>query len=259
MNLETAKRLCEINTDFYQTHYASFSQTRGKPWAGWERCLTFIEDNIASAQQEFSVFDLACGNLRFENFLNETFSENTVRFHVIDNSEDLVAAELAPRASVEFQNLDIIGVMHEGLALSSQIKAPVCDISVSFGFLHHVPLQQHREEVMESLIAQTRPGGLVMVTFWRFLENEKLEGKARAAHERGIKELGLPALDENDILLDWKNTPGVYRYCHSFSEEEIDAFVDLVADKAELVARFVADGHTDNLNTYLLLKVQDKH
>ena len=62
--------------------------------------------------------------------------------------------------------------------------------------------------------------------------------------------------NEGDYLLGWRNTPGAYRYCHSFSDEETDSLVASVADKAKCVARFRADGRTGNLNEYLVLQVR---
>jgi len=106
-----------------------------------------------------------------------------------------------------------------------------------------------------SLIEQTRSGGYVIISFWQFLNNEVLREKARITHEHALKELGLQELDDNDYLLGWKNIPGTYRYCHSFSEAEIDQLMEAVADKATLTSRFVSDGRTNNLNTYLILKV----
>jgi hypothetical protein len=78
--------------------------------------------------------------------------------------------------------------------------------------------------------------------------------KAQVVHEKARAELDLPDLDENDFILGWKNIDGAYRYCHSFVDDEIDALVASVADKATLIDRFCADGRTGDLNTYIVLK-----
>jgi len=272
MDRETADRLCVINNEFYREHHDSFSETRQTAWPGWHTCLEVMEQAGLLDADEVSVFDLACGNLRFVKFL----SEETVRTgdgsvsggaegacrtqnrplsglyaYAVDNCDALVP----DMPHVSYQSLDIVNALLKGHDLNDCLEAPLCDVSVSFGFLHHIPYQRYREQVMLSLVRQTRPGGLAMVTCWQFLNNEALREKAQAAHERALAELSLPELDGNDFLLDWKKTAGVYRYCHSFSEEEVDQLIESVKGKATLEARFKADGKSNDLNTYLVFRL----
>lgn len=307
MNTETAKILCKITTDFYSVHAASFSATRSSPWTGWERCLATLQAAGLFDSSELSVFDLACGNLRFESFIKSALpledkptkvapwqtrqrdsyqlepkpTEVFLSFYAVDNCDTLVFQEhqkhRVPQASrdpqapqeppeqqssqkpqVHYQSLDIMGVLVSGLDLKSHIAAPLCDLSVSFGFMHHVPSFEYRKRVMQSLIKQTRPGGYVIVSFWQFLNNTDLAKKARIVHERAVKELELQHLNDlesGDYLLGWQNIPGAYRYCHSFSEAEIDLLIQSVKDLASPAFRFTSDGRTNNLNTYVGLKV----
>jgi tRNA (uracil-5-)-methyltransferase TRM9 len=252
MNTETTEILCGINNDFYRNHCASFSATRTLPWSGWNICLDILKEAYSDDCQNLLILDLACGNLRFESFLQSALPGAPLTYYAVDDCDAL----LPSTPHVNYQSLDILHALRSGLRIRDQLIAPVCDLSVSFGFMHHVPLQDYREKILLSLIEQTRSGGYVIVSFWQFLNNEVLKEKARVTHEHALKELDLQELDDNDYLLGWKNLPGVYRYCHSFSETEIDQLVEAVANKATLAARFVADGRTDNLNTYLVLKVQ---
>ena len=75
-------------------------------------------------------------------------------------------------------------------------------------------------------------------------------------HEQAISDLELAAadLEAGDHLLGWQRVPGVYRYCHSFSEAELDSLPVELSDLAELEERFEADGRTGNLNTYVILR-----
>lgn len=265
MNNETAEILCKLNNDFYRNQSRSFSETRQAPWTGWKRCAEILEEAGYKNMEEFSVFDLACGNLRFESFLASKFPETKIVFYAIDDCDDLVeasaaftqgsAAETAPLLTVEYQSLDILQAAMKGLSAKNCWEAPICDLSVSFGFFHHVPSRDYRKKILADLMDQTRSGGFVIISLWQFLNNESLKEKAQATHERALQELALPKLDENDYLLGWKNIPGAYRYCHSFSEEEIDEIIESVYPKGQLVSRFVTDGRTDNLNTYLVFKV----
>jgi hypothetical protein len=159
---------------------------------------------------------------------------------------------------VDYQNLDVLEALQQGQCLSEQFTAPPCDLSVCFGFLHHVPLAAWRAEILRSLVAQTRSGGTVVVSLWQFLNDDALARKAQDTHARALAELGLPLLGAGDYLLGWQDRPGVYRYCHSFSEAEIDQLVaSVTGDGAavDVLSRFASDGRTHNLNTYVVLRV----
>ncbi|MCL1891445.1 MAG: class I SAM-dependent methyltransferase [Coriobacteriia bacterium] len=274
MDSKTAKLLCEINNTFYRENYASFSATRACAWTGWEQCLAAVREFFP---REASVFDLACGNLRFENFLTSALPNTTFKFYAVDNCDELVEGDgtflsqtgalkqkcdkivPSPFASFAYQSLDVLELLHKGEFINSRLTAPQCDLSVSFGFMHHVPSQAYREKILLSLIEQTRPGGCVAVSFWQFLNNEALTHKAQATHLQALEELQLQGLegllDQNDYLLGWENASGTYRYCHSFSDREIDKLIETVAPQTTLLSRFVADGRTNNLNSYVVLKV----
>ncbi|MCL2332847.1 MAG: class I SAM-dependent methyltransferase, partial [Actinomycetia bacterium] len=259
---------------------ASFDATRQKPWPGWQRCLAAngvgsllsgdaqvggegvarvrerapspsdLQGNRDPAPLSATVFDLGCGNLRFARFLTSEFPSVAFDFYAVDNCDALLPAEPA----VHFQHLDILAALQQDPGLNPQLMAPPCDLSVAFGLLHHVPLPEHRAAVLSTLVDQTRPGGFVVVSLWQFLRDPIRAQKARVIHEHALAELGLPSLDPGDFLLGWKDLPGVYRYCHSFSDAEVDALAASVAGRATVVDRFRADGRTGDLNTYLILK-----
>ena len=265
MKIETAKRLCKINTEFYQTQGRSFSETRQAPWPGWGRCLDVLLNEWEAADQglpnSLFVFDLACGNLRFEEYLRSALPNTDLACYVVDNCDTLVASSridenegIAP-FSVQYQNIDVLKEYLEDRYVGDSIEAPPCDLSVAFGFMHHIPTRELRREVLFGLINQTNPGGYVVVSFWQFLNDENLSAKAIKTHKQALGELGFTDLDENDFLLGWQNMPSVYRYCHSYSENEIDYLLAAVANRAKPIARFVSDGRTDDLNTYIILKV----
>lgn len=254
MNIETAKILCKISTDFYQDNAVSFSETRKSSWVGWHTCLDIVRAHSLRPLIEFSVLDLACGNLRFEDFLEEALPESAIHFYAIDNCDRLVPS----RKSVSYQNHDIIGSLLEAEDINEELAIPPCFLSVSFGFFHHVPGQSNRIKLLDSLIAQTEPGGFVIVSLWQFLKSEQLAMKACESTETAQEKFKLEKLEEGDFILGWKDVEGAYRYCHSFSEADINELVESVANKAKLVARFESDGRTDNLNSYLILQVNER-
>lgn len=255
--------LIELNNRFYQEQGSSFADTRGAPWHGWKRCLEELDKAAAlSGKSTYSVLDLACGNRRFEDFLRSSLPELKINYHGIDNSEEMMAIRRG-------QNLDLLALLiqgqEQGSHYLSQIDTPDADLTVSFGFMHHIPGQKLRKQLLDSMIAHTKPGGFIIVSFWQFLKSPELTDKAQLTHAQALAELGTTppydspahlqaALDAGDYFLGWQGRAGAYRYCHSFTPEEIDELIAQVAGKAQLVARFDADGRTRNLNCYAIFR-----
>lgn len=255
-----ALRLCALTGEFYRANAESFSQTRQSPWQGWVRLLE-VMDARAAERELLRMLDVACGNLRFERYLADALPGRMLSGWAVDNCEPLVEAgersEFGPLSRIAFQNLDVIERLSAG-CLREALEAPdaSCDLAVSFGFMHHVPLERWRVELLRALVAKVRSGGFVAVSFWRFLNSDKLAGKAKETTSRARAELGIPELPPNDYLLGWQDTQGLYRYCHHFDEPEIERLLAMMADSADLVSRFEADGRTGNLNEYVVLRVK---
>lgn len=278
MNETLAQKLSELNNDFYRSQAISFSDTRKAKWLGWERCLAemgkYSEDAFSgtnfSGRETLSVLDVACGNLRFEEFLTTSLPSTILQVVALDSCDDLVS-DARVSADVNYIHCDVIQELSKsefdsGLAhCFSASGIGLVDLSVSFGFMHHIPLPEWRMVLLQSLVSATAQGGFVVVSFWRFMDNEGMAQKAQATHEQAEEYLSnqgildtqdLTEFNEGDYLIGWRNTPGVYRYCHSFSDTEIDALVEGVANKADCVARFRADGRTGNLNEYTVFRVR---
>lgn len=220
-----------------------------------------VADAGASGREPLCVLDLACGNLRFERYLADALPGRVLSGYAVDNCDPLVEAgernESDAVSRIAFQNLDAIERLSAG-CLRGALEAPdaSCDLAVSFGFMHHVPLERWRAGLLRALVAKVRSGGFVAVSFWRFLNSDKLARKAKETTSRARAELGIPELPGNDYLLGWQDTQGLYRYCHHFDEPEIEHLLAMVADSADLVSRFEADGKTGNLNEYVVLRVK---
>lgn len=138
-----------------------------------------------------------------------------------------------------------------------------------------------------------KPGGYLVVSFWQFLNDPAKRAKIEQTHvealaffagcaetrtndrealDRGVGSsssdnpnpscLKPPAffagsLEPNDYFLGWKNEPGNYRYCHHFSNEEIDRIIAALAPHATVVESFSADGKPGNLNRYVVFKREE--
>ena len=306
MNRETLRVLCQLNTEFYERNAASFSQTRTAPWEGWRRCMAACGfdgldeaalDQPVDAQIADSVLDIACGNLRFEAFLANTYPHIDWSFFAVDNCEPLVASGQEDVAKkVHFTCEDIVSNILDGLPAAEPANVPALaaatpfDLVVSFGFLHHIPSFDLRRQFLLEALSQVKPGGYLVVSFWQFLNDSAKRAKIEQTHaealaffagcaethtndrdalDRGAgsssssnlnpSDLKPPvffasSLEPNDYFLGWKNEPGNYRYCHHFSNEEIDRIITALAPHVTVVESFSADGKPGNLNRYVVFK-----
>lgn len=254
MDKPTADRLRQLDTRFYERYGASFSQTRRTAWAGWDGCLATLEENVPQPGEPYRVLDLACGNLRFETWLARRFPETPFTFHAVDICEPELPEGL-DAAQLDFQRADLAALLDtdgDKPALPGPLPGvPPCDLAVAFGFMHHLPLQGQRESLLRLMADSLAPGGHGCVSLWRFLDVPELAARAHETTAQGCAELGIDGLEPGDCLLGWQGVPGAYRYCHSFSECEIDVFATLLQVHGLQIARFDADGRNGAMNAYL--------
>lgn len=258
MDTTTAQALIALNNRFYRDNAASFSATRSAPWEGWKRLGSILREHGwvgATAPQTRLVFDMASGNLRFEHFLSTAFPSIDFEFHAVDNCAALAEHGQNDRIACRFRQCDILDTL-----VSSNAKipeCPLCDLSVSFGFMHHVPSTGLRHRVLEALIERTRVSGLIALSFWQFMNDERLAAKAFRADRALGMDFDISQLEPNDHFLGWQSDPSPLRYCHHFDECEIDELVASVGTKVRAVARYSSDGASGTLNRYLVLERLD--
>ena len=242
MDEETIWRIRELNIAFYHDNHASFSSSRRSAWEGWKRVGALL-----AGEGAMRILDVACGNMRFERFMGERYPELPFRFDCIDSCPELAE----PVAAASFQSVDVIEALLRG---EDPIKTDVCyEGAVCFGFMHHVPSAELRVKLACAIVDSLMPGGLVAFSFWRFHHDAGLKAKAAKSTRTGCEATGL-SLESGDYLLGWNNEPGVYRYCHSFEDVEIDSIVEAIGTVARPVERFYADGRTGALNAYVVLR-----
>lgn len=207
------------------------------------------------------VLDLACGNLRFERALVQRYGTEALSFHAVDSCDSLLS-EGPQDFPVAYRHLDIVSKLLEGNGLQALSDWPAFDLACSFGFMHHIPGFENRLAFLQALAKRGHRGSLVAVSFWRFMANEKLAAKAQETTARALnllakEDLSQSNLEENDFLVGWQDEPDLFRYCHHFDEDELDRLVDALHDSMRLVARFKADGRTEDLNHYLVFEVKE--
>ncbi|MDO4854033.1 MAG: class I SAM-dependent methyltransferase [Coriobacteriia bacterium] len=262
--------------------------TRGEVAAALGDAETHAAAARRGAARPLSLVDLGCGNLRFEAFLKAARPNFPVELTAIDlgaalfeqarpgifddaqNSssfdDTLCGDAVCPAGQLDahsfkmqlasFQDIDVITQALERKPLLGIHLGRSADTVLCFGFMHHVPGRKTREFALREMLKLLRPGGILAVSFWQFMKSPKLAEQTGQLREQALFDLELVSddLEEGDHLLGWQKASGVYRYCHSFGEAELDSLAGALSDLAKLEARFEADGRTGNLNSYLILR-----
>jgi len=255
ISASTAEQLSYVTSEFYSQQTQSFSATRQMPWQGWQQCLDAMPQLLVGEKP--SVLDVGCGNLRFARFLRDEAGIVPAKYFAVDNCKPLVESGEADTqvSELAFIELDVIKSLLDN-TLSSRLTVPSCDLVVAFGFLHHVPGAKKRAELLCTLLEKTKPGGFVCVSFWQFMNSQKLAAKAQETTVQGLRALGIDAseLEEHDYLIGWQDKANTWRYCHHFSQEELDELLGSLGSDVQVCAQFSADGKDNDLNRYVILQ-----
>jgi SAM-dependent methyltransferase len=230
MNDATVKRLNQINREFYQITAASFDESRGEPWPGWDVLLPYLKTPM-------SVLDVGCGNGRFGVFLGEKLAKPPA-YHGVDNSPALLDRARAALAHLDarLENRDVI---------TDSPDEGTYDLVALFGVLHHVPGHAQRRAFMQTLAQRVAPGGHLAFAAWCFYEYERF--RARIVPWPDDLEV-----EPHDYLLDWRRGERALRYCHYVDDAE---HADLIAATGLTeITTYRADGRTNDVNRYSLLR-----
>ncbi len=263
MNFETISKLSEMTQKFYANNTSSFSQTRQYPWQGWLKLLPYTENVAGKNTQDVHFLDLACGNMRFEKFIAQNLVEFTPIWHTLDSCDFATTEKTTLNKEISNNNLFFIetDILHSLQQMTTDDartnwQIPPCAGVFSFGFFHHIPSFALRTKVLNFLIDSCASNGIIALSFWQFMNEEKIAHKALTNTEKAKQELGFLELESDDYLLGWQNKIGEYRYCHNFSDDELTQLLQPFIDtkKVKLIATYSADGKSNNLNKYIILQ-----
>lgn len=246
MDATTVQIINEETKRFYAECVASFSATRNAAWQGWEHLPSLV------VEPPKHVWDLGCGNLRFERFLTETFPEQSFSVEAWDSCASMPDFTGLERVDVTFQEVDIVEALLAGGPLAPDEPA---DLTVAFGLFHHVPSCALRTELLRAMCMGTRAGCLVAVSLWDARTEERGAKKAAELTPIAQEQLGITDLEPGDCFLGWQDRRDIFRFCHCFDEEEARELAAAVAEHAKLEALYRADGKDGASNTYLCLRV----
>ncbi|NMB91670.1 class I SAM-dependent methyltransferase [candidate division WWE3 bacterium] len=215
MNLKKIKDILKLNESFYQSISEEFSRSRQKPWKGWDRAVEKAFEALGSNDKKIKVLDLGCGNGRFYDFINN--KNMNIEYVGIDTNNDFIKRRANKTKNASFVKGDVIQDLNN-------IKEKY-NIIAAFGLTHHIPSQSLRFTWFNKLSNLLDKKGVLILTFWRFKDKP------------------------GDYFLRWKERKDIKRYCHQYSNKELDKVIKTYEEKGlKLIDKFISDKE----NLYLI-------
>lgn len=233
MESDIARRLVDLNREFYQTLAAPFSATRAGVQPGVKRLLERIPPAAA-------VIDLGCGNGNAAKFLAESgFGGAYKGFDLSSGLLDIARAVPHPFPA-SFGQADFLA---EGW--SQAIPGQAYDFALAFAVLHHIPGRRGRSDFLATCRRLLSPGGVLFLSTWQFQRSARLRERIVPWFEIGLDDSDL---DPRDYLLDWRHEGSGLRYVHVIDAQERIA----LAEQSGFIEKefFVSDGKGGNLADY---------
>ncbi|RME86134.1 MAG: class I SAM-dependent methyltransferase [Caldilineae bacterium] len=238
MDESIRQRLLQINREFYERFAAAFAATRYGEQAGWHRIITYFSPGC-------QVLDLGCGNGRFALFLSRHVPG--VEYLGLDGSAALVEiargrSDFAGTAQVRFRQEEIDRPGWDAVYQAS------FHVVTALAVLHHIPGHVARGELVRAASRCLRPGGVLILSNWRFLHSERMRRKLVSWSEIGLRP---EDVEPGDYLLDWKKEGRGLRYVHQVEEAEVEQWA--AAAGLRVLEQFHADGREGDLSLYSVL------
>ena len=250
MNSQTRQQLRDLNRSFYERTAAVFAETRNHAWPGWDQ----IPLPNRPGERSLRVLDIGCGNGRFALALHPRLG---APFQYCGLDDNPLMISLAKPSLATLEDVETEWIQADALEEMPSDVWPSArfDLVVAFGLIHHVPGHSQRRQFMKHLANRVAPGGQLVVAAWQFADQDRFEGRTlpwSTLTEAGHATLDPSQLEPGDYLLGFGSMNNALRYCHHCDDDEVDSLSRSSGLKE--VARFSADGRSQNLNRYLVLQ-----
>lgn len=259
MDEQTRHRLQAMTREFYQKHADAFDATRQRAWDGWEPLVDAVRAQFVG---EVAMLDLGCGNARFLLYLATRglvphaycgVDENAV---LLARAQEQVQVQARAQAQAQARSASharyrfVHGDLH-ATVLNDEAHEATYNLIVMFGVLHHVPGRQYRAELLRAVAKRLCAGGVLLLSFWQ--PGKRYSGASQPTPGLSFANNDLE-LEAHDLLLGWNGDFSVLRYCHDFTDEEIDEEIDGLEKSAMLRVLYRSQGGgNDRSNHYLAL------
>lgn len=238
MDETIARRLIEINHQFYQTFAADFSATRQRIQPGVRRILQALPPAA-------DILDLGCGNGQAWLTLHELGHQG--RYVGLDFSPGLLADASAAGQGALFLAADLADP-----GWASLPPEPPFSAIFAFAVLHHLPGRALRLQTLRLVRSLLAPGGRFYHSNWQFLDSPRLRQRIQPWEAAGLRP---EQVDPGDALLDWRRGGSGLRYAHHYTEAEL---AQLAAESGfQVTGSFYSDGESGKLGFYQVWEIQD--
>lgn len=246
MKLSTVARLIEFNKVFYDTVAEDFNDSRKYEWEGWDLAWGSVE-LARKGKTVGTVLDVGCGNGRFLKFLKRKSFRGL--YTGVDYNKRLldIAEKIPTQFEKSFYNYDLFGLIDPELSLPGFLSENYYDLIVISGIMHHIPGISNRVRLINELSGQLSSYGCLVVTYWQFMKSPRLRKKVLEIKNSVVADLERE-LEEDDYIMTWERGQSAYRYCHNFSDAEIEIINSKVTTKA--IRQFSSDSSLNNYVVY---------
>ncbi len=236
MDDQVAERLLALNREFYDTFAEAFRDSRAASEPGFERILAEIEPGDR-------VLDLGCGQGRLASLLPAGCVYTGVDYagEMVRVAQDLARDEAS--ADARFVVADLVSDPWPKEVGSGY------DWVVLRAVLHHIPDYSRRLHIVERAAKALTTTGVLAIANWQFVKIPRL---MRRVLSWETVDLGDSDVDAGDYLLDWQRDGYGMRYVHLVDEGETRRLAQDAGLRVHTL--FSADGHTNDLTLYALLK-----
>jgi SAM-dependent methyltransferase len=251
MDLDTAKRLIEINHQFYQTFAGAFSITRQRIQPGVRRLIERIPPKA-------DLLDLGCGNGALWHVLQRQRPD--VAYTGLDFSAELLQrAGAIPEATETPKDrgytliLADLSTQDWDQAIQTRLGERVkFDIILAYAVLHHLPGAFLRGQVLRRIHGLLKPGGQFFHSEWQFLNSPRLRARIQQWGTIGLTE---NLVDPGDYLIDWRSGGYGLRYVHHFDEMELSLLAE--ENGFQVIETFYSDGEDARLGLYQVWEMRE--